>query len=269
MSGRTPILDAPRRRFAVSSTNAGLGALLVGLVVVFTLVIGENFFSTAALRSMALQMPELGILSLAMMITLLAGGDRASAATIIKDPNPPEYKVEIEPKLNIAYLFWQSYGGGAWGPGVHFSIPIMSPGFVKTINNSVAIGFGLDIMRFDGNYNGYYYGYCQGNPKNCPGFYNGYYSGFWAIELPVVMQWNFFITEHWSVFGEPGLTLRHAFYPSCPSYYDPRFGPCYPDRTTPYFTFYAGGRYHFSEKIALTMRLGHPIDFSIGVSFFL
>ena len=67
-SGAAP---APRH---LAATNAGLGALLVALVVVFTLIIGENFFSTEALRSMALQLPELGILSLAMMITLLAGG---------------------------------------------------------------------------------------------------------------------------------------------------------------------------------------------------
>ena len=68
MSERAPTVEAtPRRRLAISGTNAGLGALLVALVVVFTLVIGENFFSTGVLRSMALQMPELGILSLAMM----------------------------------------------------------------------------------------------------------------------------------------------------------------------------------------------------------
>ena len=42
-----------------------------------------------------------------------------------------------------------------------------------------------------------------------------------------------------------------------------------PDRTNAYFTFYAGGRFNFNEKFALTMRLGHPIDFSIGVSIFL
>ena len=37
-------------------------------------MIGEKFFSASVLRSMAFQMPELGILSLAMMITLLSGG---------------------------------------------------------------------------------------------------------------------------------------------------------------------------------------------------
>ena len=35
------------------------------------------------------------------------------------------------------------------------------------------------------------------------------------------------------------------------------------------FTFYVGGRFHFSDSVALTMRIGHPIDFSLGVSFFL
>ena len=75
MSGEAPPIEAPpRRRLAISGTNTGLGALLVALVIVFTLIIGENFFSTESLRSMAFQLPELGILSLAMMITLLAGG---------------------------------------------------------------------------------------------------------------------------------------------------------------------------------------------------
>ncbi|MEI8147271.1 MAG: ABC transporter permease, partial [Alphaproteobacteria bacterium] len=55
-------------------TNGSLAALLVGFVVVFSLVIGEKFFSPSTLQSMAFQLPELGILSLAMMITLLKGG---------------------------------------------------------------------------------------------------------------------------------------------------------------------------------------------------
>ncbi len=69
-----PAIAAPRRKLPVAGTNAGLSALLVGLVVLFTLMIGEKFFSASVLRSMAFQMPELGILSLAMMITLLSGG---------------------------------------------------------------------------------------------------------------------------------------------------------------------------------------------------
>jgi hypothetical protein len=197
----------------------------------------------------------------------------ASAELTIKNPDPPKYSVEIEPKLNLAYLFWTSYGGNAIGPGVRFSIPVMSPGFIKDINDSIAIGFGVDILHYDGGPYGYYnwYGYCNGNPKNCPGYYNGYDPSFWAVSFPVVMQWNFWLTDKWSVFGEPGLTIRHAFYPD---YYSQWCGPgfvgtCGPKSTEPFFTFYAGGRYNFNEKFALTMRLGYPLDFSIGLSIFL
>jgi hypothetical protein len=194
----------------------------------------------------------------------------AGAVSTIKVPDPPKYSVEIEPKLDLAYLFWTNYGGNAIGPGVRFSIPLMSPGFVKDINDSIAIGFGLDILHYDGAY-GYYgwYGYCNGNPKNCPGWYYGYDASFWALSFPVVMQWNFWLTDKWSVFGEPGFTLRHAFYPDYPWCNPANYGgACSPSSTNLFFTFYAGGRYNFNDKFALTMRLGYPIDFSIGLSIF-
>jgi simple sugar transport system permease protein/ribose transport system permease protein len=54
--------------------NASLVVLLVALVGGFTMVVGDALFTSTALQSMAFQMPELGILSLAMMITLLSGG---------------------------------------------------------------------------------------------------------------------------------------------------------------------------------------------------
>jgi simple sugar transport system permease protein len=55
-------------------TIGTLALLLLALIAVFGLAIGERFFSVNTLQSMAFQMPELGILSLAMMLALLAGG---------------------------------------------------------------------------------------------------------------------------------------------------------------------------------------------------
>jgi ribose/xylose/arabinose/galactoside ABC-type transport system permease subunit len=55
-------------------TVATLMLVLVAVLVVFGLLIGERLFSVGTLQSMAFQLPELGILSLAMMITLLSGG---------------------------------------------------------------------------------------------------------------------------------------------------------------------------------------------------
>ena len=196
----------------------------------------------------------------------------ASATTIIKDPNPPRYKFVIEPKLNLSYLgLWNRYGGDAWVPGVRFTIPIMSPGFVKTINDSIGISFGLDILKYQG-YNDYYFnGYCAGDPRRCPGYY--YDTSFWAVHVPVALQWNFWITDWFSAFGEPGITLRHAWYHEYPYYAgcDPRFYQCNYDRSSTdfYFTFFVGGRFHITDSMAITLRFGHPIDFSVGLSIFL
>lgn len=205
-------------------------------------------------------------------VAAVAFPKEAAAEIIIKDPNPPKYSVEIEPKLNLNYFLFERYGGRAWGPGVRASIPVMSPGFIRSLNNSVAITFGLDMMKYEGTYSYYgWYGFCRRDPGNCPGW-GGADVGFWAAHFPVAMQWNFFVESRWSVFGEAGITIRHAFYPDSwcnAATYDPRWGPCQPDATSLYFTFYAGGRFHFTEKLALTMRLGHPTAFSIGLSILL
>jgi simple sugar transport system permease protein len=61
-------------RFLGGGTVGTLILLLLSLWVVFALAIGDRFFSVNTLQSMAFQMPELGILSLAMMLALLSGG---------------------------------------------------------------------------------------------------------------------------------------------------------------------------------------------------
>ncbi len=61
-------------RFAGTGTNATLILLLFALGAVFAIAIGDQFLSVNTLQSMAFQMPELGILSLAMMLALLSGG---------------------------------------------------------------------------------------------------------------------------------------------------------------------------------------------------
>jgi ribose/xylose/arabinose/galactoside ABC-type transport system permease subunit len=59
---------------SLSVTNRQLVALLVVLVLGFSIPLGGELFSGASLRSIAFQMPEMGILALAMMVTLLSGG---------------------------------------------------------------------------------------------------------------------------------------------------------------------------------------------------
>lgn len=92
MSVSTPTLKQLSPR--IGAVNRRLIVLLVALLAVFGLLLGERLFSGASLRSMAYQLPELGILSLAMMVPLLSGGLDLS---IIATANLVA--------LTIAYLF--------------------------------------------------------------------------------------------------------------------------------------------------------------------
>src|SRR6478609_4256119 len=69
-ASRRPI-SLPRFRGGAAQI---LALVLLALVIVFWLLLGDQLFSIGALQSMAFQLPELGILSLAMMVTLLSGG---------------------------------------------------------------------------------------------------------------------------------------------------------------------------------------------------
>jgi hypothetical protein len=153
-------------------------------------------------------------------VIALAGSARAQEHSIIRNPGDhPSYFFEAEPHAILGFP-GPDEPGGAFGLGFRGTFNIAN-GFVPNINDSVGVGVGFDIAT-DGR------------------FY-----------LPVVLQWNFWLSTHWSVFGEPGLAIVS----------EAPFTGVFP-------AFFAGGRYHFTDRIALTMRLGYP-DISVGVSFFL
>jgi hypothetical protein len=169
---------------------------------------------------------------------------------VIKSPGQhPQYSFEAEPHLLLG--LWGVPGpGGGTGLGVGFrgSIPIVDNGFVDTINNSVAISFGLDWVHYD--VDNWCARYWRG-PVYC-----GYGDNFSIFWLPVMMQWNFYLTQHWSVFGEPGLALQVN-------------DDHYNDNFDIDLALYVGGRYHFSDAAGLTLRLGWPGALTFGVSFFM
>jgi simple sugar transport system permease protein len=61
-------------RFLPNGAVPTLSLVLLVLLVVFGLLLGQRIVGVGALQSMAFQLPELGILSLAMMVPLLSGG---------------------------------------------------------------------------------------------------------------------------------------------------------------------------------------------------
>jgi hypothetical protein len=195
---------------------------------------------------------------LAVVACLLVSRGARAEESIIRHPGDhPNYAFEIEPHLDFAF-FLPSAGSTGIGIGGRFTLPIVKNGFVGTINNSVGIGFGLDWLHYNGcYYRGRFFatGYCDN------------LDSFW---IPVVMQWNFFLSTHWSVFGEPGLSIVYQnfgnYYGCVNALNDPV--PCDTgnNRLVVEPVIFFGGRYHFSETAALTMRIGWPYA-SIGVSF--
>jgi hypothetical protein len=170
---------------------------------------------------------------------------------IIKNPGDhPRYSFELEPHVVLGFIEPPGYASGAgFGMGFRGSIPLVRNGFIPSINNSVAIGFGMDFVRYGRG------DYCRngGQLADCDRRQLG---GFNEFYFPVVLQWNFFLSRNWSVFGEPGIALTYHGWDG------PRAVDLEP------FIFYVGGRYHFSDKVTLTMRLGYPA-FSVGASFLL
>ncbi|MBX3130994.1 MAG: hypothetical protein KF718_30020 [Polyangiaceae bacterium] len=188
--------------------------------------------------------------TLAACATLGATLPAVANTSVIKRPGAhPDYVFEAEPHLAFGFFDGPLDGEGI-GPGFRGTIELVDNGFITTINNTVGIGFGLDWLLYGDH--------CPGRgpaPRNC--------HDHDRVIIPVVMQWNFWLTRNWSVFGEPGLALRFDN-----DHHDDRFDDRDRRLRIRPFVFYAGGRYHFNDAIALTMRVGHP-TFSVGVSFFL
>jgi hypothetical protein len=197
--------------------------------------------------------------ALAVAIAAACVASPARADDTIKHPGDhPQYSVEIEPHGLWGWTHYDYEPDDGFGLGARFSIPIVDKGFVPSINDSVAIGFGVDWLHYSGV--GCYNYYGPHGPNGC---YDVGDSNF--LIFPVVLQWNFFVAQRWSVFGEPGLVIYHGFFDYCHNA-PPGFACNNPTQTGVDFAFYAGGRYHVSDHVALVLRIGYP-TFSFGVSF--
>jgi hypothetical protein len=194
-------------------------------------------------------MKRLALAAMTSALALLTTNEAAARLTI-RDGSPPEYALEIEPHLDVEGLDADGTLFGL-GAGIRFSIPIVRNGFIPKINDSVAITFGGDFVRFPSGAT-----ICGANAcVDSPG-----YSVFYA---PVAMQWNFFLTDQWSVFGEPGIALRHSFADN------PGADPgSLNGNDRPRVVVAFGGRYRLSSGMTLTMRVGLPVLASVGLSFF-
>lgn len=196
-------------------------------------------------------------LALALLVSI-STADAREDVVIRGSRAPMAYDLEIEPHLVLGTAPPGAGEGSGAGLGVRGSLVILPEGFIRNVNDSVAIGFGLDFGRYYGDlaFNGYrdqclHYELGPNGTQVCTEVTsNG--GTYTYLYIPVVMQWNFWITNRFSAFGEPGVDLyyltSHGFS-AVPA-------------------LYVGGRVRLSDRITLTGRLGYP-TLAIGVSFML
>lgn len=185
----------------------------------------------------------------------------SDAPAQIEPLDHPRYVLEIEPH---GLLWWRDAShdswdqGQGWGLGMRVAIPVVERGIVPTVNDSLALGVGVDW--------GHYSHRCWQGTLDHGGDCSN--NEFW---IPVVAQWNVFVTRSFSLFAEPGLAIRHSRRSWPDGYCASSNGPVlcdYNDSSTglgPVFT--VGGRVG-NENLSFTFRLGWPYA-SVGASFFL
>lgn len=139
-------------------------------------------------------------------------------------------KVRFDAHLNLGWY-------RAFGLGMRADIPVVKEGLVSGVADDLAISLGGDLYWF---YDNSKYNRDDG----------------WGLSIPVVAQWNFYINDKWSVFPELGLAVHLG--PYVDDYY-------WGSPIT--LAIGLGGRYHFSSRNALLLRLAWPGGLQFGITF--
>jgi hypothetical protein len=195
----------------------------------------------------------LAVLGSAVLLPAAAHA-REGVAAVIRDSDAPiTYAVELEPHVLVGSAPPGGGVGSGAGLGARASVVLRPQGFIDGVNDSVAIGFGLDFGHYVARYG------FAGNRDRCTNFAPGPAGTSVCTSvtgtsnylfLPLVMQWNFWFTDRWSAFGEPGLNFFHLG--------DRGFG------ISP--ALYVGGRFRLTDVITITARIGYP-TLGLGASF--
>ena len=184
-------------------------------------------------------------LALAASLSTLLAAEGANAQSFFGTPYAHEARFNLELHGIVNYSFW----GEAFSPGVglRFQIPLLRNGFVRSVNNSVYLGIGLDAF--------FYTSWYRDPSTNFHG----------SLQVPIMLTWNFHLAPRFTLFLEAGVAPTFGFWNG---YYDncnANVGWCY---LTPGAAI--GGHVHFRAPAsypAFTFRVGFPTGLTLGITF--
>ena len=126
---------------------------------------------------------------------------------------------------------------GAVGGGFRVDITIVHEGLLEGVEEDLSISPGADLFIF----------------------WSSYYGGGTAALWPVfAFQWNFYLSEAWTIFPELGVVM---FFLQ-DSQYRERY---WKSIIAPFAAF--GARWWFGSSNALLLRVGWPAGFQVGIIF--
>ena len=184
-------------------------------------------------------------------------GTAGAARADIRSPQDHS-SVEISPHLVLQWADEPGWDDDGIGLGLHAGIPVISRGPITTINNSLAIGVGIDWAHFDDS--------C--GPWGLRVNDDCSAEDFW---IPITVQWNFYFSDLISAFPELGLAIEYETWDGV---------VCAPGNRNQYWcdddesdvdaelVLWLGVRFHLADAFALTLKIGRP-SLLLGVSFFL
>lgn len=134
---------------------------------------------------------------------------------------------------------------GFLSAGFDLEFALVPDGFLRRMDDELALAAGFDLLFFD---------FAQ-DPDDPRGV---------GFAPNVTAQWNFYLSEKWSVFPEAGFTV--LFLTEGAHRYYRRHGRggrrAYVDAVAG-----VGARMHMGQRFALVFRVGYPFGAQIGLNF--
>lgn len=185
------------------------------------------------------------------------------------------YPTRSDAKPNWIVNNNEKHGGWVLGPvlgvmpwnldaGARLGIPIAPSGFLSKKNDEVRLEIGLSFQMYWAVPGGK----CEcknvcDDPRSqaCRDCKNGWLCGtmFFRLAIPVMLQWEFYLTKSWSVYIILGAQVGVPFSP----YYRKPFGP----HGWAWIVFAFGAKYIIKNKIALRLEIGTLGLIVVGIDF--